>query len=141
MLLTAVAAIAAALSSPVYVSRSDAGHGWKPTDVEAKAIDQRIDIPASAGGPISRFKRYYTGVYRGGHRVLVVTLIVGSWEPGEPGPLHIVPPEEMPEVADAGCDVIHMSLDTQTHVASALECNSSLFVPPPPPPPPPPPQR
>ncbi len=122
--------------SPEFLVREDFGHGWEPTKVQVDWFDQQLAVPARMDGPKSNFDRYYTGVFRGGHRVLVVHLVKTTYRlQGVAGVarFYIVKPEGVPQWADGGCDFVRLSYDEDTQTASDLVCNHDIGPPLPPP--------
>jgi hypothetical protein len=118
---------------PAYVARADQAHFWLPTMAEVQALDGKIKVPERMGGPIANFRRFYTGLYRNGHRVIALTLLEYV-KSDQDDRVRIVEPKDVPAIADGGCMVMAWSKDLDTGVGSDLVCNASLPPPPPPPP-------
>jgi hypothetical protein len=96
-------------------------------------IESRLKVPDRMGGPSTNFERYYTGLYRSGHRVLFVELVNLTGIPPGTGKLRVVAAAEVPHIIHGGCGIIRFSYDVDTKQPSSLDCN---FDEPPPPPPP-----
>jgi hypothetical protein len=129
-LLVADPTAALAGADPVSVGRDDQANFWTPSLSEVTRLDTALRVPERMGGPISRFNRLYTGVYRDGHRILVLE---GFATTGQ-GTVRIVQPKDMPALADGGCQFLYWSKDLTTNAhGSDIVCGA--YIPPPLPPP------
>ncbi|MBV9929540.1 MAG: hypothetical protein JO013_01185 [Alphaproteobacteria bacterium] len=116
---------------PTGLLRSDDTNYWLPGAKLVAMVERRLGVPDRMGGPLSNFNRYYTGLYRNGHRVLFLELSKFGALPAGSGKVQVVPPAQVPHIIHGGCDIIRFSYDVDARQESSLDCN---FDPPPPPP-------
>ena len=110
---------------------ADQAHGWKPSRATVAVLERKLVVPLRMGGPTSNFDRYYTGVFRDGHKVVFLEMLgVDKRYPGS-GEVHRSKPAEVPVFADGGCGVIRFSYDPSSGASSDMECNAELPGPPP----------
>jgi hypothetical protein len=117
---------------PADLRRDDDKNYWLPDAKLVAMIESRLKVPERMGGPSANFDRYYTGLYRNGHRVLLVELVNLAAIPPGTGKVHVSAAAEVPHIVHGGCGIIRFSYDVDTRQPSSLDCN---FDEPPPPPP------
>lgn len=80
-------------------------------------IEPKISMPRGAH-VLASYKRYYAndGKQPG---YIVATFI---HDPSDPGVL-IVPPDQLPQVFDGGCDVLNLRYQLNSHRVLSLRCN------------------
>ena len=136
-LLAPLLALAAAGLQAVDLGRADDSHSWRPAAADVARLERVVRIPEGMGGPLAQFDRYYTGVFRGGRRLVALELVNMEGVPPGGGRVRVVSPRQVPLIADGGCGVVRLAYDPATHELSAPVCNTELIPPPPPAPAPP----
>lgn len=115
-----------ASNDPNFLVRNDDAHSWRPDDSTVAMLESRLTVPDRMGGPLANFDRYYTGVYRNGHQVVVVELVNLLAHRSNPASVHVVKPSEVPAIGDGGCGVITASYDLVTKQLSDAVCNFAV---------------
>jgi hypothetical protein len=103
---------------------------WHPTRAQIAAVESRIAMPQGAFGPLVSYARYYAGERRGGRRIIVGELVRLTKAPVSPPVLKIVPPRDLPALADFGCGVIRFTYDLRARASSRAECGGKTPRPP-----------
>jgi hypothetical protein len=107
---------------------------WRPTEAQVARAEKLLQLPVGAGGPLSSYDRYYTGVIERRRQVIYGELLGLARMPRSPGVVKIVSQKQMPAIGDGGCSVMTFTFDPITDAISPVRCNFELPPPPPPPP-------
>ena len=134
LMLTPIAAMTAlSVLAPGELGLADQAHYWTPSPSLVKGRERQIAVPASLGGPLTNFDRYYAGVYRDRRKIVFVEMVNLTQRLPGSGTVQVVRPSDVPAIADFGCGVVRLSYDPGTESFSELECNAEGTAPPPPP--------
>jgi hypothetical protein len=129
---TAIALAATMIAVSPCAAQTAAGE-WSPTPAMVATIEHRMVLPPGADGPLDTYDRYYTGVKRGGRKLIEVELVDLFKQAGSISSVHIVSESTMPAIGDGGCGVINFDYDVERKALGEPWCNADIRAPPPPP--------
>lgn len=103
-----------ALSVPMGVPQAQE-QTWQVTSQDAEQLERRIILPEGSH-PLASYERYYTGLVRGGRRIIRGYLYQGD----KPG-IYLRPSEIL--IADGGCSVVEVEYDVGSQRTETAYCN------------------
>ena len=107
--------IGLACSDPAKTSST----AWSPTAPLIAQVEPQLKMPA--GTSLSGYMRYYYGVMKHGHRILVGVLIRDDKHAG----IEITSEAKATKVLDGGCGVVNLKYDVDQKRTLAIFCNGN----------------